>query len=141
MFLNLKAAKAVGVAVPLPLLGRADEVIEAVHESAFGTERTCPSCRSMSVSLSFKLRLFGRGVRFHSDDVLASFFICQRDRPNAFLKGGRRYGDFCSGNPSPCTREVSRRDAPVSPVCKRRDTTRVYPYELRGCRSLLGFWR
>jgi len=28
MFLNLKAAKAVGVAVPLPLLGRADEVIE-----------------------------------------------------------------------------------------------------------------
>jgi len=28
MFLNFKAAKAVGIAVPLPLLGRADEVIE-----------------------------------------------------------------------------------------------------------------
>jgi putative ABC transport system substrate-binding protein len=28
MFLNLKAAKALGIAVPLPLLGRADEVIE-----------------------------------------------------------------------------------------------------------------
>lgn len=88
-----------------------------------------------------KLRLFGRGVRVHSDDVLPSFFICQRDRPNAFLKGGRRYSDFCSGNPSSCTREVSRRDAPVSTVCKRRDAARIYPYELRGCRSLLGFWR
>jgi len=28
MFLNLKAAKALRIAVPLPLLGRADEVIE-----------------------------------------------------------------------------------------------------------------
>jgi len=28
MFLNLKAAKALGISVPLPLLGRADEVIE-----------------------------------------------------------------------------------------------------------------
>jgi putative ABC transport system substrate-binding protein len=28
MFLNLKSAKALGIAVPLPLLGRADEVIE-----------------------------------------------------------------------------------------------------------------
>jgi len=28
MFLNLKTAKALGVSVPLPLLGRADEVFE-----------------------------------------------------------------------------------------------------------------
>jgi putative ABC transport system substrate-binding protein len=28
MFLNLKAAKALSITVPLPLLGRADEVIE-----------------------------------------------------------------------------------------------------------------
>jgi len=43
MFLNLKAAKALGIAVPLPLLGRADEVIEwdAASSSRCSAARLC----------------------------------------------------------------------------------------------------
>ena len=48
LFINLKTAKTLGITVPLPLSGRADELIEialifaAVHECGFG--RLC--CKS-----------------------------------------------------------------------------------------------
>jgi hypothetical protein len=58
MYINLKTAKALGITVPLPLSGRANELFEwaghpALHESAYGTKRTS-NCRPVMSAIGGK---------------------------------------------------------------------------------------
>jgi hypothetical protein len=75
----------------------------------------------------FDFKLCWRRAGLHGSNLLASVHICELEGPIRVLNVVRRYGDFRSGNPLFRLRKVSRRDTPVSIVCKRGDPAGIIP--------------